>query len=90
MRVGAESDLYLYMRSAAENAPLFIEAFYDGCEKLRGNHPEYAVPDVNRMNRILANDVGYFIQPPNLISRNPQAPITIPNAFRRSPSRRCN
>jgi hypothetical protein len=75
----AESDLYGYMRHAAENAPLFIEAFYDGCETLRANHPEYAIPDVNRMNRIFAeNNVGYSIQPPNLISRNPQAPIAVP------------
>jgi hypothetical protein len=67
------------MRHAAENAPLFIEAFYDGCETLRANHPEYAIPDVNRMNRIFAeNNVGYSIQPPNLISRNPQAPIAVP------------
>jgi hypothetical protein len=75
----AESDLYAYMRHSAENAPLFIEAFYDGCESLRATHPEYAIPDVNRINRVLAeSDVGYYIQPLNFLSRNPQMPVVVP------------
>jgi hypothetical protein len=75
----AESDLENYMSQAAENAPLFIEAFYDGCETLRKRHPEFAVPDVNRTNRVLyENEAGYHIQEPNLISRNPHAPMIVP------------
>ena len=76
----AESDLYSYMDQAAENAPLFVEAFYDACETLRKNHPEFAVPDVSRINRVLfENEARYEIQPPNLISRNPQTPIIVPD-----------
>jgi hypothetical protein len=76
----AESDLYSYMDQAAGNAPLFIEAFYDACETLRKKHPEFAVPDVNRINRVLLeNEADYEIQPPDLISRNPQTPIDVPD-----------
>ena len=31
----AESDLHSYMSRAPQNAPLFIEAFYDACEAFR-------------------------------------------------------
>lgn len=74
----AETDLQRYMSDAAENAPLFIESFYDACEALRDNHPEFAAPDVSRMNRILAeNGAGYEIRPPDLVSRNREEPIVI-------------
>ena len=75
----AQTDLDNYMDRAAANAPLFIEAFYDACAALQNAHPEITVPDVNRINRVLAEHAaGYEIQPPHLISRNPQAPITVP------------
>jgi hypothetical protein len=75
----AETDLHAYMDRAAENAPLLIEAFHDACETLHKNNPDLAVPDVARMNRMLSkNEAGYEIQPPNLISRNPQEPIVVP------------
>jgi hypothetical protein len=75
----AESDLDRYMREAAENAPLFIEAFYDACMSLQKKYPEFAVPDVSRMNRVLAEQAaGYEIRPPDLISQNPQTPIMVP------------
>jgi hypothetical protein len=75
----AETDLGIYMGHAAKNAPLFVEAFYDGCETLRNRHPEFAVPDVARMNRVLAeHTAGYEIHPPDLICKNPQAPIVVP------------
>lgn len=55
----AESDLNSLIRQTAENAPLFIEAFYEACEALRGDS-SIAVPDVGRMNRILReHSVGY-------------------------------
>jgi hypothetical protein len=67
------------MGHAAKNAPLFVEAFYDGCEALRNRHSEFAVPDVARINRVLAeHTAGYEIHPPDLICRNPQAPIAVP------------
>ena len=55
----AESDLSLLVGQTAENAPLFIEAFYEACEALRADR-SIAVPDVGRMNRILKeHGVGY-------------------------------
>ena len=63
----AETDLLSYMERAEENAPLFIEAFYDACEALRESG-DYAVPDLKMINRILAqNAAGYEIKPPDLI-----------------------
>jgi hypothetical protein len=74
----AESDLDDHMRRAAENAPVFIEAFYDACEDLRRNWAELTVPDISRVNRVLFEcEAGYEIQPPDLIARNPQASIMV-------------
>lgn len=74
----AETDLNSYMSDAAANAPLFIEAFYDACEALRRSHPDYAVPDVALINRVLSNyNAGYQIQPPDLISQNTQEAIEV-------------
>ena len=49
----AESDLSSYMRQAAANTPMFIEAFYDGCESLR-SPGAVAVPSCQQINRILS------------------------------------
>jgi hypothetical protein len=76
----AETDLLSYMSSAATNAPLFIEAFYDACQSLQHTHPEYAVPDIAMINRVLSNNnAGYQIQPPDLVLQNPQQPIEVPD-----------
>jgi hypothetical protein len=76
----AESDLDSHMRDAAANAPMFIEAFYDGCEALRKRHPDFGIPDLGRINRVLSeNGAGYEIAPPDLISRNPNALIAVPH-----------
>ena len=76
----AESDPDSYMEYAANNAPLFIEAFYDACETLQANHPEFALPDVGWMNRTLSdNGAGYEIRPPDLINRNRQVAIALPD-----------
>jgi hypothetical protein len=40
----AETDLTSFMHNASENAPLFIEAFFDACESLRNHYPEWFVP----------------------------------------------
>ena len=75
----AETDLQSYMSDAAANAPLFIEAFYDACEALQRSHPDYAVPDVSMINRVLSNhNAGYQIYPPDLISQNTQEAIEVP------------
>jgi hypothetical protein len=75
----AETDLDRDMTDAGVNAPLFIEAFYDACEALRRTHPDYAVPDLSKINRVLSgHNSGYQIQPPNLISTNPLEVIQPP------------
>ncbi|UCI23010.1 hypothetical protein FJ970_32165 (plasmid) [Mesorhizobium sp. B2-1-8] len=76
----AESDLDDFMWRTAENAPLFIEAFYEGCEALRSE--DIAVPDVGRMNRILSeHGVGYEIRPPDLIAVGLHQPIAVPERY---------
>jgi hypothetical protein len=75
----AETDLLNYMQHAADNAPLFIEAFYEGCTSLSTANPDIVVPDVAMINRVLAeHDAGYEIQPPDLIARNPSIAIAVP------------
>lgn len=84
----AESDLNKLLWHAAENAPLFIEAFYEGCEALRGDET-IAVPDLGRMNRILAeHGVGYEIRPPALVAVGLQQPIPVPERYQSWMSRR--
>jgi hypothetical protein len=75
----AEGDLKSYMEYATDNAPVFIEAFYDGCEDLRRQYPHVTIPDARHINRVLyENEAGYEIDPPNLTCRNPQAPVSVP------------
>jgi hypothetical protein len=67
-------------RSAEQNAPLFIEAFYSVCVECADGG--LAVPDVSLINRTLAeHGAGYRIEPPHLVAINPQArPIPVPDA----------
>jgi len=65
----ADTDLDRDIGYAANNAPLFISAFYDSCEELRVSRPHLALPDLARINRALyENGTGYEIRPPDLIS----------------------
>ncbi len=77
----ADSDLQNYMDHASENAPLFIEAFYDACEDLRKDE-DLPAPDVQLINRILTkHHAHYQINPPNLValgSAHISAPPEIP------------
>lgn len=78
----AESDLNNLMWQMAENAPLFVEAVFEGCEALRDN-PDIAVPDVGRMNRILGDHgVGYEIRPPALVAVGLHRPVAVPERYR--------
>lgn len=80
----AASDLDALMSQAGDNAPLFIEAFYNACEALRMREPPIGVPDIARINRILAeHSAGYQIEPPNLIAASGHVSIAMPD---RSPS----
>lgn len=63
----AESDLLTYAQEAAENAPLFIEAFYNACESFGEDDPDLWAPDAEIINGILTkNRIGYVIKPPRL------------------------
>jgi hypothetical protein len=75
----AWSDLMTAMHGAAENAPLFIEAFYDGCMAYAEGTPPLATPDLSLINRVLAeNDAGYEIRPPLLVAIRAYTPIPVP------------
>jgi len=63
----SETDLCTFARQAAENAPLFIEAFYDASQSLNIDGSSSFVPDVEIINNILAqHKIGYSINPPRL------------------------
>jgi hypothetical protein len=63
----AVTDLWRDARQAAENAPLFIEAFYDACESFRGGDPDRFAPDVGMINGLLErHGIGYELRPPRL------------------------
>lgn len=69
----AESDLRSDIRKAAENAPLFLEAFHDACDSLQQCKEEYYVPDSAMINAVCAkHQIGYEIPPPHLILRETQ------------------
>jgi hypothetical protein len=75
----AESDLSDAMRGAAANGPLFIEAFWTACQSLQANNPNFGVPDLARVNRVLGeNATGYEIRPPDLVFSGTMAPIAVP------------
>lgn len=66
----AETDLERAMERAADNAPLFIEAFVNGCEALKAEGQAWYVPDAVVINSLLAkHNVGYEIRPPHLVPR---------------------
>lgn len=49
----AETDLRRVMELAAQNPPVFIEAFYDACEALRSSSQFLSVPNVEMINDLL-------------------------------------
>lgn len=88
----AQSDLMRVMDSAADNAPLFIEHFYDACEALREAADGWFVPDASHINAILTTyNVGYVIQSPDLLSRELNGPtiavqVSVPSVAERAKS----
>jgi hypothetical protein len=74
----ARTDLWRAMESEAENAPMFIENFFDACERLRSNPKVHYVPDTKRINDILEkNNLGYIIRVPELFARETAGPTII-------------
>jgi len=66
----APGDARAAMDSAAENAPVFISAFYETCEQIKQQLGARTAPSVQVMNRLLEmHGLGYVITPPNLVLR---------------------
>ena len=76
----AATDLENYMRSASENALLFIEAFYDACASLGRRNPDWWVPDDSFINTVLKkHNIGYEIRPPDLVLlETPETVVPVP------------
>jgi hypothetical protein len=71
----AQSDMSHGMRCDSENAPQFIEQFYDACQALAKRPGMGFVPDATFINTILAkHNVGYEVRLPDLIARELAAP----------------
>ena len=76
----ASTDLERVMSEASENAPLFLEAFYDACEALKSRCPGMAMPGVERINRILSDHkTRYQIDPPNLVTNKQFILTSVPS-----------
>lgn len=74
----AISDLHNGMMGAADNAPVFISAFWDGCEQVRSDYPEVGLPDADVINQILyEHELPYELRSPALLARHPQTPISV-------------
>ena len=74
----AISDLHGSMINAGQNAPTFISAFWDGCMQVRAQYPEIGLPDADVVNQVLfEHAVPFEVRPPDLLTRNPQAPIAV-------------
>ena len=71
----AETDLLTYAQEAAQNAPLFIEAFYDACESFGEEDEDFFVPDTDMVNELLMrHEIGYQIRPPSLCANIGETP----------------
>jgi hypothetical protein len=74
----AESDLRDYMGDASQNAPLFLEAFYDAGVALGSQHPQLVIPPISLVNFTLSRfGAGYELNPPELLSQNLSPPVEI-------------
>lgn len=75
----AATDLERYMDSASENAPLFIEAFFDACSSLGRRNPDWWVPDESLINSVLRKySIGYEIRFPDLVVLETQPATVVP------------
>jgi hypothetical protein len=72
----AETDLYTYMDQASQNAPLFLEAFFDACQTLSSLDQNYYGPNAAMINELSQKHrIGYEIRPPDLILRHSEIPV---------------
>lgn len=76
----APGDAKEAMDRAAENAPIFISAFYGTCQKIEEQFGSKAAPSVAVMNRLLEiHHIGYVIDPPSLLLREQVEVVPVPS-----------
>lgn len=74
----AISDLHGIMMGAADNAPVFIAAFWGGCVQVKERFPTVGLPDASVVNQILyEHGLPYELRPPQLLPRHSQASIAV-------------
>ncbi|KDR28494.1 MULTISPECIES: hypothetical protein [Caballeronia] len=73
----AVSDLLAYMRQAAGNAALFVEALYDALQDFAKKHPQAGLPPWHYVNDALAPS-GFAIDPPRLVAGRVAVPVAVP------------
>ncbi len=82
----AELDLLRDAEAAANNAPMFIEAFFDACQSFMARGKGRYAPDGPRINAVLARHrLGYEIRDDHLLLRSEEAPlvlVTVPTPTR--------
>lgn len=78
----ALADLERNFISAAKNAPIFIEAFFDASASLTRRNPDWWVPDQDLINSVLRkHNVGYEVRDPELVALESAAPaVPVPQA----------
>ena len=73
---GPKQTCATYMRDAAQNAPLFIEAMIDACRSAHLFGEELFAPDAEMINRVLVqHGVGYEVREDELLSREGTAAV---------------
>lgn len=73
----AISDLQTAMRGAADNAALFIAAFYDACEAAQAARPDIMVPPEDVLNHLLREHAaGYTLRGDTLLAGEGQPMVT--------------
>ena len=73
----AISDLHDRMHEAADNAPVFIAAFWAGCEEVAARRPQVGLPSADVVNRMLVEHGSpYEVLPPSLVLRS-QAAVAV-------------
>jgi len=66
------------MEVAAQNPPLFIEAFHDACEAIRRRSDDEFAPDAQMINAVCQqHNIPYEIQDDNLVSGVPATTVSV-------------
>ncbi len=72
----AETDLWRDAQLAAQNAPRFIEGFFDACQSFAARADDRFAPDPSMINAVLTkHNIGYEIRGDRLVLRGQEAPL---------------